>query len=385
MPSTVPPPTSVRSARAVAAEPAAGTTTPARRVAGLDVARGVVVLLAVFATALTGRYAQHHADWYGQTPLDLIFPSFVTLTGASVALTLRRPLRVSRLARRTAVLVLVGLAFNAAVGSSGVSSLRIPGVLQLIAVVGLVVTVLGRIVRRWWGLLLVVVTVFAADTVLLLSSSRSCPGGLPQPHCNLSGRLDRAVFGSTHTYGAGANGYDPEGLLSTLGALGCATLGLLAGAIVVRRRGVVPTLLVLAAGSAAASLLLAQWLPVNKRLWDPAFATRSSAAAIVLLAACYLVVDVLGAGTSMPARGIRGAAWPLVACGRNSLLVYVGKHFLPLGLAAVTLSGRTLEQHLHGWVGGAGDREPLAYAAAISAFWLLVAAVLHRRRWYLRA
>lgn len=351
----------------------------------LDVARGIVVVASVFLTALSGPYAQSHAAWYGLTPVDLIFPAFVTLMGAALALTLRRPLAGWRLARRTTVLVLAGLVFNATV-QPGFATLRVPGVLQLLAIVGLVVVAVGRLLRRWWQPLVVAGGVFAGYTIGLLASSRTCLDGVPQPQCNLPGRIDRAVFGSAHIYAGGVYGFDPEGLLPTVGASGSALLGLVAGLLVMRRRRVVPSLLALAGGSLAVSLLLSQWLPVAKRLWTPSFATASSAAATALLAVCYLVTDVWGARESRSAQVICRLARPLVAFGRNSLLVYIGKHFVAMGLATTSVAGGiTWAEVLHRRLGFAGSAEPFVYAAVLTLGWTFVVAGLHRRRWYLRA
>jgi heparan-alpha-glucosaminide N-acetyltransferase len=364
---------------------------PARRLASLDVARGLVVIASVVLTTLSGPYAQRHAPWYGLAPIDLLFPSFVTLTGAALALSLRRPLRPGRVARRTLVLIAAGLAFNLVVQQSwDLQTLRYPGVLQLIAVVGVVVVVVARLLRSWWWApLLVAAAVLVGYTVLLLQTSGSCPQGLPQPHCNLPGRLDEAVFGIGHTYGAGVHGFDPEGLLPTLGAVASGLIGLVAGLLVTRLRPrlVVPALLGLAASSAAASVVLAGWVPVAKRLWTPAFACRASAVAVLLLAVCYLVADLGGGRASRPARLLRGVLWPVVAFGRNSLLVYFGKHLVALGLAAATVagSGLTLADDLHRRLAGTGALEPFAYAGVMLAAWVVVTAVLHSRRWYLRA
>jgi heparan-alpha-glucosaminide N-acetyltransferase len=365
------------------------TARPARRLASLDVARGVVVIASVVLTTLSGPYAQRHALWYGLAPIDLLFPSFVTLTGAALALSLRRPLRPWRLARRTLVLLAAGLAFNLIVQQSWeLDRLRYPGVLQLIAVVGLAVVVVARLLRSWWAPLLIAAAVLIGYTVLLLRASGSCPQGLPQPHCNLPGSVDRAVFGIRHTYGAGVHGFDPEGLLSTFGAMASGLIGLVAGLLVTRLRPrmVIPGLLGLATSSAAASVVLAGWVPVAKRLWTPAFACRASAAAVLLLAVCYLVADLGGGRSSRLGRLLRGVLWPVVAFGRNSLLVYFGKHLVALALSTVTVAGGvTLSDDLHRRLAGAGTYEPFAYAGVMLAGWVLVTAALHVRRWYLRA
>ena len=81
-----------------------------------------------------------HAEWNGCTFTDLIFPFFLFAAGLAMTLSLSRRAQETgsrlalfrTLARRAAVIFLIGLALNL-IPSFQLATLRIPGVLQRIA------------------------------------------------------------------------------------------------------------------------------------------------------------------------------------------------------------------------------------------------------------
>ncbi|MEL6823437.1 MAG: heparan-alpha-glucosaminide N-acetyltransferase domain-containing protein, partial [Calditrichota bacterium] len=107
-----------------------------------------------------------HAEWHGWTPTDFIFPFFLFIVGVSMAFSfpkqlksLSRPELYRKILRRTIILFGLGL-FLAAFPFFNLTTLRIPGVLQRIAIVYLTASLImihfdmrGVI---WWtvGLLL---------------------------------------------------------------------------------------------------------------------------------------------------------------------------------------------------------------------------------------
>lgn len=141
---------------------------------------------------------------------------------------------------------------------------RVMGVLQRIGLCYLVaaLVVLWLPARLQWALLVVLLAGYAG----LLAS-----GGSLEPFANIASRVDTAVLGvHLYEYDAGSGrGQDPEGLLSTLGALATTLLGLRAGDWL--RQGRARRL-----GWAALAWLVlgaawAAWLPWNKALWTPSY------------------------------------------------------------------------------------------------------------------
>src|SRR5688572_22403758 len=117
----------------------------AQRLVSLDVFRGITIAGMVLVNN-PGTW-QHiywplrHAEWHGWTPTDLVFPFFLFIVG--VAITLAFGNRVERggsqrdlymkIIKRTLIIFGIGLFLNA-FPDFGLSQLRIPGVLQRIAV-----------------------------------------------------------------------------------------------------------------------------------------------------------------------------------------------------------------------------------------------------------
>src|SRR5215813_6404277 len=82
-----------------------------------------------------------HADWHGWTPTDLVFPFFLFIVGVAIPLALgpRREASatagpvVVKIVRRAAIIFALGLLINI-IANPSLSTVRIPGVLQRIAV-----------------------------------------------------------------------------------------------------------------------------------------------------------------------------------------------------------------------------------------------------------
>src|SRR5689334_24186203 len=105
----------------------------------VDVFRGAsLVWLAVLVLTPTTGWGGHSA-WWGWRPDDAFFPAFLLISGVGLAYQTRDRYPWPRLARRFVILVLLGILLNAWLGDGAdLSTLRYPGVLQRIAIVGLV-------------------------------------------------------------------------------------------------------------------------------------------------------------------------------------------------------------------------------------------------------
>ena len=355
-----------------------------RRARGLDVLRGLVVgwLLVVVHTPTSG--LRGHAPWFGWDHSDVFFPLFVLVAGMGLALQARERWRWGRLLRRFVSLLVLGLLVNAWLGAGAdVSQLRVTGVLQRIALVGLADALVAAALRRSWPAVLGASLVTALGWGLLLrTASADCPGGLPTPEgCGTFVELDRALFGPAHVYAAGALGHDPEGLASTLGALSTFLAGYAAAALLHRLRerpaGTRAAALLAMAGLwAAAWPLLAQLQPVAKRLWTPAFSAAHAALGIAVLALCVLVFD--SARPAWLTRALDGLSWPLVALGRNALVLWIGVFVVGHVLLTTPVGGVPLGEHL------LAERGPVGFFALTAGGWLALASAMHAARWHVR-
>jgi predicted acyltransferase len=106
------------------------------RLVSLDVFRGITMAAMVIVNNpgdWGNVYAPLlHASWHGWTPTDLIFPFFLFIVGVAITLS-KRSVSAGSVLRRAAIILAVGL-FLAGFPSFDLTTWRIPGVLQRIAV-----------------------------------------------------------------------------------------------------------------------------------------------------------------------------------------------------------------------------------------------------------
>ena len=324
-----------------------------------------------------------HAAWWGWRPSDLFFPLFLTVAGAGLALQTKRGVPWVRVVRRFVSLIVLGLLVNALLGRGlDLSGLRLTGVLQRIALAGLLgAVVVGLTRRRWLAVSAVAVGLCVAWGGLLLWGSADCPEGEPTPDgCGTFHAADQALLGDAHVYAAGEAGHDPEGLVSTLGA----TASLLAGtgAILLtseRRPGPAAraaTLGALAAGWLVVTAPFLVFAPFGKRMWTPAFVSLNAAGALAVLALLTLAFD---SGAPKAVSRIRGGvAWPFVAVGRNALLSWTSLFVIDHALDVTRSGDGSLEEALVSDLGSYG------YTAVMLLGWVAVWCVMHVARWHVR-
>jgi predicted acyltransferase len=339
------------------------------RMVSLDVFRGATIAAMILVND-PGSWSHiypplEHAEWNGWTPTDLIFPFFLFIVGVSLTLSfasrIARGLTRSALAihvvRRSALIFAIGLFLNG-FPDFDFSSIRIMGVLQRIALCYLVAGLLylatfqseaaaerpARVHANF--------RVTAAVAVGLLVGYWALMTFVPVPgygaghlgkEDNLGAYIDRTLMGG-HLWSESVT-WDPEGLLSTLPAIASVLIGILAGEwLRSDRRAARKALVLAAAGLAllAAGRLIHPYFPINKNLWTSSFVLFTGGFAMLVLAACYWVIDV---------RAWRAWAAPFLVFGMNAILAYA--------LAALVsevstdfefLNFRGHETTLHGWI-----------------------------------
>jgi predicted acyltransferase len=364
------------------------------RILSVDVLRGLTVAGMVLVNN-PGSWAHvyaplRHAEWHGFTPTDMIFPFFLFIVGVAIPLALGPRLErgagglALRVLRRGAVIFALGLLLHALPWFHP-ATLRIPGVLQRIGVCYAAVALLflGSGGARGWRL-----QAGAAGALLLgywlLLTRVAPPGGVAgdlSPAGNLAGYVDRLVLGP-HIWQV-AKVYDPEGILSTLPAIGTTLLGVLAGQWI-RRGGPAPRV---AGGLAAAGLAGAvvgfAWgltFPINKSLWTSSYALFMSGLAALALAACYWIVEV---------RGWRAWTTPFVVLGLTALPLFFFSSFvarllylLRVGAAGPRVQAWLFDHVFAPWLPPIDAS--LAYALAYVLLWWVLMEALYRTGWRLR-
>lgn len=378
----------------------AGTEKAAGRILALDLLRGLAVMgmiLVAYAGDWDHRFTVlTHADWRGFALADMIFPGFLFCVGAALPYSFRRRAADGKLALvghvlwRSAALILLGIGLQL-LPSFDLQNVRLPGILQRIglcyAVVGTLCVLLARGGREGDLKLDLARLAPAAGLVLLgyaaLLLAWDAPGCGPacfDSRHSLPAVVDRAVLGVPHLWPYGTTDgvvtYDPEGLVSTLGALFNVLAGVMA-AVLLQRRGLRDALGLLALAGACAlaiGLALDPMLPVVKKLWTPSFALLSSGFALLAFAALAWLAP----------RADSPWSTPLLAFGSNATLAFVGISLVDTAMQ-LPLAGSYPSAHAFaGALLAQAIPEPRVASVAYSALLLvalgLVLLQLYRRR-----
>lgn len=304
----------------------AAQATQGGRLVSLDVFRGATIAAMILVNN-PGSW-EHvyppllHADWHGWTFTDIIFPSFMWISG--VAMTLSFAKRVERgdsrgrlflhTLRRAACIFALGLLLNA-YPVFDLSTIRIPGVLQRIAVCYLAAAALF-LVTRLRGQIAAIVSLLGVYWVLM--TTVPVPGygaGVLEKQGNFAQWID-GIFLSGHMW-SHTKTWDPEGIVSTLPSIATVLFGILCGHLLRSALAVAEKAAwMFSAGVSLifAGLVMNWWLPINKSIWTSSFAVFMAGIAFTLFALCYWLID---------GRGYTRWCKPFAIYGMNAITVYV--------------------------------------------------------------
>ncbi|GJM28983.1 MAG: DUF5009 domain-containing protein [Cyclobacteriaceae bacterium] len=320
-----------------------------KRLISLDVLRGITIAAMILVNDPgSWDYVYGpllHAKWHGCTPTDLVFPFFLFMVGVSITLALGKRMApggntsglAGKILKRSAIIFLIGLLLNGFPGYD-LSTIRIPGVLQRIAIVYLACSLIfirtDWIGQLRWGISLLLF-------YWIIMSFIPVPGIGPanlEPTTNLGAWLDNLLLNG-HLWSA-SKVWDPEGILSTLPAISTGLSGVLAGHLIKSNIDESQKVIWLFVSGAIAIFLGLFWdlsFPINKALWTSSYVLYTSGIALQCLALCYWFIDVLG---------YKGWTTPWVAFGINALAAYVLSGLLARFLGLIHIG----DQSLKGWI-----------------------------------
>jgi len=394
---------------------------PAReRLLSLDVFRGITVagmLLVNDPGTWSAIYPPlEHAAWNGWTPTDLVFPFFLFIVGITTYLSLnaRRARGDSehairaQIIRRGALIFLFGLLINGfpyftwgnVPGVADPTLLqrmgdrllhwRIMGVLQRIGIAYMVaalltlrttvrqqIIILASLLFGYW-IVMTVLPVPGEGTIGALL--------LDQPGRTMAAWVDRLVLdwsrvGLGNHLWASSVTWDPEGVLSTLPAIGTAMLGNLAGRWIGERRPLSERLAGLSSVGALGMMTGLMWhwsFPINKSLWTSSYVLFSAGMAAVALSTVMWIVDF---------NRVRRFTKLFVVYGTNPIVAFVGSAVMArciYSIFKVNWGGERipLQEGIYralfaSWL--SPINASLAFAVAFVLFWYGVLHLLHRR------
>ena len=301
------------------------------RLLSLDVFRGITIAGMILVNN-PGTWDSiypplRHAEWNGCTPTDLIFPFFLFIVGVAIPFALGKRVErgdnhkqiVLQIIRRSTILFLLGLIIHAFPfgllnHNFDLSTLRIPGVLQRIAIVYLITSILflklNYKAQVYIGAVLLIV-------YWLLMTLVPVPGvgysNLEQT-TNLAAWIDRTLFGG-HLWSQ-SKVWDPEGILSTLPAITTSIMGVITGLwLKTNKDKITKTVWLFVMGSICMTMgyVWNGWFPINKSIWTSSYVLYTGGLALLFLGFCYWFIDV------------RQTKWwtkPFLVYGSNPITVY---------------------------------------------------------------
>jgi predicted acyltransferase len=317
-----------------------------------------------------------HAQWAGFTAADAVFPAFITMVGVSVAVANKpdNPLGARRILWRAARLILLGLILvNLYLPFSPEPwPPRIPGVLQRIAIVYAIAAFAYPRTSLYTRLVAAVTLLVGYWGICLLP----IPGGLHVdllvPGRNFPSWVDRSVFGAWIGV-RGPDGFDPEGLVSTLPAIAQGLIGTIVGDLLRRGLPVAKLSLQLALAGAAGIAIALLWnpvFPIVKSIWTSSFVLMSAGVTLLGLGIFHRFYDE----RTLPPRkgGLLGSF------GRNAITAYA-LHYVVINLV-MTGALRTPMNALAPIIGH--EWAALAPVAIFLAIIWVPLSVMDRRGWY---
>jgi predicted acyltransferase len=399
------------------------TAPGAVRLMSLDVFRGVTIASMMLVNNPGSWSAAYppllHAEWHGWTFTDTIFPFFIWIVGVAIPLSTSRRLEQGQsrrelflhALRRAVILFGLGLLLSSfgyvvdgSLGRLGLggwlhhclTNIRIPGVLQRIAVCYLVAMVIflrtGIRGQIYWTVALLVlywlVMAFAPFPVNMHGETRYV-SGLFERGDNFSAYVDSVVLNGpaigTHVWRS-TKPWDPEGIVSTLPAISTCLFGILTGHLLRARRSQpekTAWLTVTGALLMWVGELMSFWLPINKSLWTSSYSVFMAGLAMICFGVYYWFVDV---------KGCRTLVKPFAIYGMNAITVFVlsgllGRLIMEIKLPAAEGASVALKTLLYEnlFVPLASPKNAsLLWALLWVAMLYLVAWGMYRKNWFVK-
>jgi predicted acyltransferase len=388
----------------------APTTAAVQRLMSIDALRGMdmffIVGMEEVFEALSKMFPMspslndrlQHAPWAGFHFYDLIFPLFAFIIGTSLVFSLSKSVAsegrnatTRKILKRSVILFILGVVYYEGIGG-GIQHIRLLGVLQRLAL-----CYCGAALAFVWlapesqadvpspglspdpmrrgraRLIALTVSLLAGYWVMLtfIPVPGFGTGDFAEGH-NLTNWLDKMYLPFRKWDGD----HDPEGLLSTLPAIGSSLVGVLAG-LLLKDGTIAPARkirLLVAWGCAGvvAGLLWNLQFPIIKKIWTSSFVLFTAGLSSLLLALFYYVIDI---------KNHRNWCRPFVWIGMNSITIYLIVRFLKLEDIAKCFVGGEIHSGLENIRYGLGD---LITALLALSFSFLICRFLYQRKLFLR-
>ncbi|HVV55591.1 MAG TPA: hypothetical protein VHC47_09715 [Mucilaginibacter sp.] len=368
-----------------------------QRFLSLDIFRGMTICFMIIVNTPGSNGAfwpLNHAAWFGFTPTDLVFPSFLFAVGNAMSFTMKKFSQMNngqvlaKIFKRTAIIFLLGFLLywfpffdihNGHMELRPFSHTRIMGVLQRIALCYCFASLMVQYLSKRTVYILSAVFLIGYWIILLTMGDPSNPLGMLT---NAGTYLDKWLFGDAHLYHGEGVAFDPEGVLSTIPAIVNVIVGYYAGKFIQEKGKTYETiskLLLLGVLFIFTAICWDSVFPISKKLWTSSFVFITTGLDMVIISFLVYVVEI---------RKWNYGNWTafFIPFGKNPLFVYLVSETIVTILAWIVLAGKSIPEWIdsfwqaiaHGKIGS------LLFAITIMLMCWLVGYILDKRKIYVR-
>ena len=334
--------------------------TGSNRFISLDVFRGLTICFMIIVntpgSGATAFSPLEHAAWFGFTPTDLVFPSFMFAVGNAMSFSMKKfdglsgSAVVWRIFKRAALIFLAGYLMSwfpfvqhtaAGWSLSPLSHTRILGVLQRIAICYFFASLVIHFIKSTTAIIVIsILLLFGYWFILLIWGDPAHPFGMLT---NAGTYLDKWAMGDDHLYHGEGVPFDPEGILSNMPAIVNIICGYFAGRFI-QRQGknyeAISKMMLVGALFIFIALCWNMVFPIAKKLWSSPFVLLTVGIDLIILSALVYVVEI---------RAWTKGNWPafFMTVGKNPLAVYL---FSELFIQVLWMIAITPKENANGWV-----------------------------------
>lgn len=329
-----------------------------------------------------------HAAWNGCTIADLGFPFFLIIMGMVVPFSIERRIKngkslvniCAHIFIRSIGIFVLGIFLNG-FPLYDFSVIRIPGVLQRIAIDYLIVSFISLTLKKFIKnnifqmIIELIISLFIVIIYYLLLKFVTVPNygsGIFERNGNLVQYIDLYFF-KNHLY---TPNWDPEGILSTICSIASALLGTVIGGLLMYKTNKkikkIFYMFCLGIGLLIFSSIMNIWFPFNKNLWSSSFVLLTAGLACISIIILYVIVDIMGSKKIFK---------PFMILGSNAIFVYVVSEILGKSLWLIpvmdSISGKSLTLNIwitnHMFTPWAGNKlDSLYFSIAYMLIWVII-------------
>ncbi len=319
-----------------------------------------------------------HMPWNGFHFYDMIFPLFLFIAGISFPFSLAKRIAnnnsrssiYKHVISRGLILVLLGIIYNNGV-SFDFAHLRYGSVLGRIGLAWMFGALIFMNTKLSWRIVWLVVLLLGYWILLVLFPPHDLGStDIFSREGNLTSYIDRILMPGRLYLG----NHDPEGILSTLPAIGTALLGMLTGEFMQSKYlndKPLKKVLYLFLGAVALMIIGKIWnlaFPINKNLWTSSFVCFVGGLSLLLFSIFYLIIDVWQ---------YKKWAFFFVVIGMNPITIYLSERIINFRSATRFLFGGLTAIMPDAWA-------PLIEGIGITAIAWVFLYILYKKKIFLK-